>query len=85
MLNYQYNKSNLTIIPAASYGPNDCYDESKNHVIPALIQKIHEAKIKNLKNVKLWGTGKAKREFLYVDDLADALIYLLKNYFHPNI
>ena len=42
MINYQYNKSHLTIIPAASFGPNDCYDESKNHVIPALIQKIHE-------------------------------------------
>tara|TARA_Y100000992_G_scaffold295549_1_gene256602 strand:+ start:335 stop:1258 length:924 start_codon:yes stop_codon:yes gene_type:complete len=80
MLNYQYNKSNLTIIPAASYGPNDCYDESKNHVIPALIQKIHEAKIKNLKNVKLWGTGKAKREFLYVDDMANGILHILKNY-----
>ena len=55
MLNYQYNKSNLTIIPAASYGPNDCYDESKNHVIPALIQKIHGSKIKNLKKCKAMG------------------------------
>ena len=80
MINQQYNKSHITIIPAASFGPNDCYDESKNHVIPALIKKIHNAKVKGLKNIKLWGTGKAKREFLYVDDMASGIIHILKNY-----
>jgi len=80
MLNQQYNKKYLTIIPAASYGPGDCYDESKNHVIPALIKKIHNAKIRGLKYVKLWGTGKAKREFIYVDDMASGIIHILKNY-----
>ncbi len=80
MINYQYKKSHITIIPAASYGPNDCYDESKNHVIPALIKKIHNAKVKNLKSITLWGTGKAKREFLYVEDMADGIIHIMENY-----
>ena len=80
MLNYQYNKSHLTIIPAASYGPNDCYDESKNHVIPAMIDKIHRAKVRKQKNIKFWGTGNIKREFLYVDDMANGIIHILKNY-----
>ena len=52
MLNKQYKSSHLSIIPAASYGPNDCYDEQKNHVIPALIKKFHESKTKNKKNIK---------------------------------
>ena len=80
MLNKQYNSSHISIIPAASYGPNDCYDENKNHVIPALIQKLHEAKIKNKKSIKIWGTGKVKREFIHVDDMADGIIHILKNY-----
>ena len=61
MINQQYNKSHITIIPVKLW-TSDCYDESKNHVIPALI-KIHNAKVKGLKNIKLWGTGKAKESF----------------------
>jgi len=80
MLNNQYKSSHLSIIPAASYGTNDCYDDSKNHVIPALIKKFHEGKIKNKKSIKIWGTGNAKREFIHVDDMADGIIHIIKNY-----
>ena len=80
MINKEFNKKHITIIPAASYGPNDCYDLEKNHVIPALIKKIHNAKIKNLKSISLWGTGKALREFLYVEDMADGIIHIMENY-----
>ncbi len=80
MLNTQYNTSHISIIPAASYGPNDCYDNDKNHVIPALIQKLHEGKVKNKKSIEIWGTGKVKREFIHVDDMADGIIHIIKNY-----
>ena len=80
MLNKQYKSSHLSIIPAASYGPNDCYDEQKNHVIPALIKKFHESKTKNKKNIKIWGTGNIKREFIHVDDMADGIMHIIKNY-----
>jgi len=66
------------LMPTNLYGPNDNYHNLESHVIPALIRRIHEAKIKKSKKVKIWGTGKAKREFLYSDDLADAIIFLLK-------
>jgi GDP-L-fucose synthase len=65
-------------MPTNLYGPNDNYHNLNSHVIPALIRRIHEAKIKKIKKIKIWGTGKAKREFLYSDDLADAIIFLLK-------
>ena len=84
MINKEFNKKHLTIIPAASYGPNDCYDLKKNHVIPALIKKIHDAKIKNLKSISLWGTGNALREFLYVEDMADGIIHIMENYNEPS-
>jgi len=80
MINSQYNQSHITIIPAASYGPNDCYDETKNHVIPALIKKFHNAKIQNKDNVTIWGSGKPKREFIHVDDMASGIIHILENY-----
>ena len=80
MLNAQYNTSHISIIPAASYGPNDCYDNDKNHVIPALIKKIYEAKINNKSKVVLWGTGKVKREFIHVDDMASGIMHIIKNY-----
>lgn len=80
MINSQYNLSHITIIPAASYGPNDCYDETKNHVIPALIKKFHNAKIQNKDNVTIWGSGKPKREFIHVDDMASGIIHILENY-----
>ncbi len=80
MINSQYNKSHISIIPAASYGPNDCYDETKNHVIPAMIKKFHEAKIKNKNKITIWGSGKVKREFIHVDDMASGIIHIMKNY-----
>ena len=80
MLNKQYNSSHLSIIPAASYGQNDCYDETKNHVIPALIKRFHDCKIKNKKSIQIWGTGNIKREFIHVDDMADGIIHIIKNY-----
>lgn len=80
MINSQYKTSHISIIPAASYGPNDCYDESKNHVIPALIKKFHIAKVNNEENVTIWGSGKPKREFIHVDDMASGIIHILENY-----
>jgi len=80
MLNQQFKSKHLTIIPAASYGPNDCYDLSKNHVIPALMKKIHSAKIKKKNEVVLWGTGNVKREFIHVDDMVDGIFHIIKNY-----
>ena len=78
--NDQYkNKTDYRcLMPTNLYGPNDNYHKLNSHVIPALIRRIHEAKIKKIKKIKIWGTGKAKREFLYSDDLADAIIFLLK-------
>lgn len=76
----QYGDNFITAMPANSYGINDSFDPNNSHVIPALIRRFYEAKINNLKEVVMWGTGKAMREFLYVDDLADSCIYLLNNY-----
>ena len=72
----EYGVDYVSVIPANCYGINDCFDLRKSHVIPALLRKYHEAKLNNLPEVVLWGTGKAKREFLYVDDLADACVFL---------
>lgn len=76
----QYGCDFISAMPCNLYGPGDTYDQSRSHVIPALIMKMHAAKIKNLPSIVLWGTGVPLREFLYVDDLADALVFLLKNY-----
>ncbi len=70
----------ISAMPCNLYGPGDTYDALRSHVIPALIMKMHAAKIQGAKNVELWGTGKPLREFLFVDDLADALVFLLENY-----
>ena len=78
-INIQHNKKYISIIPAASYGPNDCYDEKTNHVIPALIKKFHYAKINNIKSVEVWGSGKPLREFLHVDDMANGIMFILEN------
>jgi GDP-L-fucose synthase len=67
-------------MPTNLYGPNDNFDLKTSHVLPALIRKFHEAKIENKKEVEMWGTGKAKREFLHVDDLAEACVFLMDNY-----
>ena len=81
----QYGADFISCMPANLYGPNDCYDESKNHVVPALIQRFHNAKINNTPSVEIWGTGKARREFMYVDDAADACVFLMNNYSGPGI
>jgi GDP-L-fucose synthase len=81
----QYGTNFISCMPANLYGPNDCYDESKNHVVPALIQRFHGAKIKESPFVKIWGTGKARREFMYIDDAAEACIFLMNNYSGPGI
>jgi GDP-L-fucose synthase len=76
----QYDCNFISAMPTNLYGINDNFDLKTSHVLPALIRKFHEAKINNEENVVMWGTGKPKREFLYVDDLADACIHLMNNY-----
>ena len=76
--NKEYGTDYRSLMPCNLYGPNDRYDYEDSHVIPALIMKIHNAMKKNSKYVELWGTGKPKREFLYVDDFADACIKVLR-------
>lgn len=78
--NKQYGTHFLSVIPANLYGPNDKFDLDNSHVIPGLIRRFHDAKISQAKSVSLWGTGAARREFLYVDDLADACLFLMGNY-----
>ena len=76
----QYGDDFISAMPTNLYGPNDNYDLQTSHVLPALIRKIHEAKVNNAPYVELWGTGTPRREFLYVDDLADAVVFLIKTY-----
>lgn len=78
--NKQYGTNFISVMPTNLYGPNDNFDLETSHVIPALIRKFHEAKINNDKAVVIWGSGLPKREFLHVDDLAEACIFLMKNY-----
>ena len=79
-LNRQYNTDYISVMPTNLYGPNDNYHPTHSHVLPALIRRFHEAKVDNLPYVTCWGTGKPLREFLYVDDLADACVFLMNNY-----
>ncbi|MHC1719599.1 MAG: GDP-L-fucose synthase family protein [Clostridiaceae bacterium] len=79
-LNRQYGTNYISVMPTNLYGPNDNYHPSNSHVIPGLIRRFHEAKIYDSKEVVVWGTGKVLREFLYVDDLADACVYLMNFY-----
>lgn len=76
----QYGCNFISAMPTNLYGINDNFNLETSHVLPALIRKFHEAKINNQKEVVIWGTGKPRREFLFVDDLADALVYLMNNY-----
>ena len=76
----QYGVDFISAMPTNLYGINDNFDLQSSHVLPALIRKFHEAKINKQPNVVIWGSGKAKREFLYVDDLADACLFLMENY-----
>lgn len=78
--NKQYGTNFISVMPTNLYGPNDDYDLNTSHVLPAMIRKFHEAKVNGLNKVEIWGTGTPKREFLYVDDLADACYYLMLNY-----
>ncbi len=76
----QYGVEMISAMPTNLYGPNDNYDLNNSHVLPALIRKFHDAKAKNLASVEIWGTGSPMREFLHVDDLADACVFLMENY-----
>jgi len=75
----QYDSNFYSLMPTNMYGPNDNYNLNTSHVLPALIRKTHEAKINNTPFVEVWGTGTPLREFMYVDDLADAIYFLLNN------
>lgn len=76
----QYNDPFISCMPTNIYGENDNFDLQGSHVIPAMIRKFHTAKVEGADSVTLWGTGSPKREFLYVDDLADACVFLMENY-----
>ena len=76
--NYQYKTNYKCLMPTNTFGPNDNYDTQESHFIPALIKKIIIAKKLNKKSILLWGTGKCKREIIYVDDIAEATIFFLK-------
>ena len=76
----QYNCDYISVMPTNLYGPNDNYDLNNSHVLPALIRKFHEAKIQDMPSVTIWGSGTPLREFLHVDDLAAACVYLMETY-----
>lgn len=76
----QYGCNFISVMPTNLYGPNDNYDLSNSHVLPALIRKFHEAKINDTPTVEVWGTGSPLREFLHADDMADACVFLMKTY-----
>lgn len=79
-LNRQYGTDFISVMPTNLYGPNDNYHPEHSHVLPAMIRRFHEAKEQKLPEVQIWGTGAPLREFLYVDDLADACVYLMNTY-----
>ncbi|MDP3970727.1 MAG: GDP-L-fucose synthase [bacterium] len=78
--NKQYGTNFISVMPTNLFGFNDNFDLEKSHVLPALLRKIYEAKKNNQSTVTVWGTGKPRREFLFVDDLADAVYFLMQNY-----
>lgn len=81
----QYGCNYISAMPTNLYGYNDNYHPQNSHVLPALIRKFHEAKVNNLSDVTIWGTGSPMREFLFADDLADACYYLMLNYNEPHL
>ena len=83
--NKQYGTNFISVMPTNLYGPNDNYDLETSHALPALLRKFHEAKKTDAPTVTLWGTGKAKREFMHVDDLADACLFLMNSYDESDI
>ncbi|MCK5060221.1 MAG: GDP-L-fucose synthase [Candidatus Pacebacteria bacterium] len=83
--NRQYGNNFISVMPTNIYGPNDNFDLKSGHVFPALIRKFYEARLAGEKEVEVWGSGAARREFLHVDDLADACVFLMNNYDEPDI
>ena len=83
--NRQHGTHYISVMPTNLYGPGDNFDLETSHVLPALVRKFHEAKTKDYKEVVLWGTGSPRREFMHVDDLADASVYLMKGYDETDI
>lgn len=81
----QYGCNFISVMPTNLYGPNDNYSLETSHVLPALIRKVHEAKLNNEPSVVMWGTGTPKREFLHADDLADACFFLMQTYNEPGL
>ena len=79
-LNRQYGTNYISVMPTNLYGPNDNYHPEHSHVLPALIRRFHEAKLNNLPSVTCWGDGTPLREFMFVDDMADACVFLMNNY-----
>jgi len=79
----QYGCNFISAMPTNLYGPNDNYDLNNSHVLPALLRKIHHAKVEGQTQVEIWGSGTPLREFLHVDDLAEACLFLMKNYNQP--
>ena len=81
----QYNANFISVMPTNTYGPNDNFEPETSHALPGMLGKFHQAKITNAKEVVLWGTGMPRREFIYVDDLAEACVFLMNNYDEPGI
>jgi GDP-L-fucose synthase len=81
----QYGSDFINVMPTNLYGPGDNYHPEYSHVVAALIRRFHEAKVSGVSNVVVWGTGTPRREFLYVDDMADACIHLMKAYSHDGL
>jgi GDP-L-fucose synthase len=80
----QFGCNFISAMPTNLYGPNDNFDLNSSHVVPALIRKFHDARLSGAPEVTVWGTGKPRREFLHVDDLADACLFLMENYDEPS-
>jgi len=76
--NIQYGTNFISVMPTNLYGPNDNFDLETSHVLPALLRKMHEAKLNNTPKVEIWGSGKPRREFLYSEDMADACVFLME-------
>ncbi|KLT64048.1 GDP-L-fucose synthase [Pedobacter sp. BMA] len=81
----QYGCNFISVMPSNLYGTNDNYHPENSHVLPALIRKVHEAKLNNQKEIVVWGSGSPMREFLFADDLAEACYFLMENYNEPNL